>query len=181
MKANVPNELVDCSLQKPDVAPLASVVRDPAPAHHRLRIRPARIRENCGRAGAFIHILHAVGAPAPSILGWATIYVEILGGFAVLAGAFIPLASIPMAIVLLSATFTVQLHNGFSSIKLISVDAAGAHFGQPGYETNILYLCGLVALVLGGSGPLSVEQLLFRLGSHSKNASNPKRVHKVIS
>jgi putative oxidoreductase len=67
--------------------------------------------------GAFIHILQAVGTPAPSILGWATICVELLGGFAVLVGAFIPLASIPMTIVLLSATFTVQLHNGFSSIE----------------------------------------------------------------
>jgi putative oxidoreductase len=118
--------------------------------------------------GAFIHILQAVGTPAPSILGWATIFFELLSGLAVFVGAFIPLASIPMAIVLLSATFTVQLHNWFSSIKLISVDAAGAHFGQPGYETNLLYLCGLVALVLGGSGPLSVEQFLLR--SHERGA-----------
>jgi hypothetical protein len=29
--------------------------------------------------------------------------------------------------------------NGFSSIKLQSFDAAGAHFGQPGYETDLLW------------------------------------------
>jgi hypothetical protein len=47
-------------------------------------------------------------------------------------GAFIPLASFPMAIVLLVAMFTVHVPNGFSSIKPLSVDAARAHFGQPG-------------------------------------------------
>jgi putative oxidoreductase len=84
--------------------------------------------------------------------------VELAGGAAVLLGAYIPFASIPMAIVLLVAIVTVHLPNGFSSIKLLSVDAAGAHFGQPGYETDLLYLSALLALVLGGSGPWSLSQ-----------------------
>jgi len=105
-------------------------------------------------------ILHALGIPAPDLLAWATILVELFGGLAVLLGAFIPLASIPMAIVLLVAIFTVHVPNGFSSIKLLSVDAAGAHFGQPGYETALLYLAALVALVLGGSGPLALDRRL---------------------
>jgi putative oxidoreductase len=70
--------------------------------------------------------------PMPLLLAWMTILVELLGGLAVLVGAFIPLASIPMAIVILVAIFTVHLPNGFSSIKLESVTSAGAHFGQPG-------------------------------------------------
>jgi putative oxidoreductase len=57
---------------------------------------------------------------------------------------------------------TVHLPNGFSSIKLLSVDAAGGHFGQPGYETDLLYLAALVALVIGGSGPLALDRLLLR-------------------
>jgi putative oxidoreductase len=48
----------------------------------------------------------------------------------------------------------------FSSINLLSVDSAGAHFGQPGYETDLLYLAGLAALVLGGSGPLALDRFL---------------------
>jgi putative oxidoreductase len=67
-----------------------------------------------------------------------------------------------MAVVLLVAIFTVHLPNGFSSIKLQSFDAAGAHFGQPGYETDLLYLAGLIALCLGGAGPLSVDGFLGR-------------------
>jgi putative oxidoreductase len=111
---------------------------------------------------SFATILHAIGTPAPAILAWATICIELLGGLAVLLGVLIPLASIPMAIVLLVAIATVHLPNGFSSIKLLSVDAAGAHFGPPGYETDLLYLAGLAALVIGGSGPLALDRLLLR-------------------
>lgn len=109
---------------------------------------------------AFATILHALGTPAPALLAWATVFVELLGGLAVLVGVLIPLASMPMIVVLLVAVVTVHLPNGFSSIKLLSVDASGAHFGQPGYETDLLYLAGLVALVLGGSGPLALDRVI---------------------
>jgi putative oxidoreductase len=111
---------------------------------------------------SFAIILHAMGIPEPSLLAALTILVELIGGFAVLIGAFIPLASIPMAAVLLVAIFTVHLPYGFSSIKLESVTAAGAHFGQPGYETDLLYLAALCALVLGGSGPLAIDRFFIR-------------------
>jgi len=110
----------------------------------------------------FANILHALGIPAATLLSWATVLIELLGGLAVLVGAFIPLASVPMMIVLLVAIFTVHLPNGFSSIKLQTVTAAGAHFGQPGYETDLLYLAGLAALVLGGSGPFALDRMLRR-------------------
>src|SRR5258708_32084751 len=89
-----------------------------------------------------------------------TITVEILGGLAVLLGALVPLANIPMAIVLLTAIFTVHLPYGFSSIKLQAITAAGAQVRPPGYETDLLYLACLLALVLGGSGPLSIDRFL---------------------
>jgi putative oxidoreductase len=110
----------------------------------------------------FAAILHALGMPAPLLLGWATIGAELVCGLMVLVGLLIPLASIPMVVTLLVAIFTVHLPNGFSSIKLLSVDAAGAHFGQPGYETDLLYLVCLLALVLGGSGPFALDRLIFR-------------------
>src|SRR5712671_5966095 len=109
---------------------------------------------------AFPAILQAMGLPAPHLLGWLTIAVEILGGLAVLLGALVPLASIPLAIVLLTAIFTVHLPYGFSSVKLQAITAAGAQFGPPGYETDLLYLACLAALVLGGSGPLSIDGLM---------------------
>lgn len=110
----------------------------------------------------FVAILRAMGVPAPEVMGWATIMVELAGGLAVLVGAFVSLASLPMATVLLVAAFTVHLPYGFSSIKLQAVTAAGAQFGPPGYETDLLYLACLAALVAGGPGPFAVDALLAR-------------------
>ena len=116
---------------------------------------------------SFATILHALGVPAPHFMAWATILIELLGGLAVILGAFVTLVSLPMAALLLVAIFTVHLPYGFSSIKLMAVSPAGAQFGPPGYECNLLYLACLAALVLGGSGPLSIDGALrrWRLGS----------------
>lgn len=111
-------------------------------------------------ADGFIAILHAIGVPFADLLGWATILVELAGGLMILLGAFVPAAAAPMIVVLLVAIVTVHLPNGFSSIKLVSYDTSGAHFGQPGYETDLLYLAGLLALCIGGAGPLSLDSYL---------------------
>lgn len=108
----------------------------------------------------FIGILHAMGLPWPDLLGWATVIIEIVGGAMIFLGALVPVAAVPMIVVLLVATFTVHLPNGFSSIKLMSFDASGAHFGQPGYETDLLYVAGLLALCAAGPGPLSIDRFL---------------------
>ena len=109
---------------------------------------------------AFANILQAIGVPGPHFMAWSTILVEILGGLAVILSAFVTLASLPMAAVLLVAIFTVHLPYGFSSIKLNAVTAAGAQFGPPGYEVTLLYLACLAALVLGGPGPLAIDGLI---------------------
>ena len=109
---------------------------------------------------AFANILQAIGVPAPHFMAWSTVLVEILSGLAVLLGAFVTLASLPMAAVLLVAMFTVHLPYGFSSIKLQAVTAAGAQFGPPGYEVDLLYLACLAALVLGGPGPVAIDGLI---------------------
>jgi putative oxidoreductase len=104
-----------------------------------------------------------MGMPFPHLLGYATIAVELLGGLCILIGALVPLAAIPMITVLAVATITVHWPNGFSSIKLMSFDAAGAHFGQPGYETDLLYIAAILALCLTGAGPFSVDRFLARI------------------
>ena len=105
----------------------------------------------------FIVILHALGVPAAPLMGWVSILTEIFGGLAVLAGAFVLYVSVPMAVMMIVAMFTVHLPYGFSSIKLMAVSAAGPQFETPGYEVNLLYLACLAALVLGGAGPFSVD------------------------
>ena len=125
---------------------------------------------------AFPTILQALGVPAPHLMGWLTILTEILGGLAVLLGALVPLASIPMAAVLVVAIVTVHLPYGFSSIKLLAVTAAGAQFGPPGFETDLLYLACLAALVLGGSGPLAIDGLLAKRREVTRAPSHAKPV-----
>ncbi len=95
-------------------------------------------------------------------MAWMTALVEFFGGLAVLAGAFIPIVSIPLAVVMLVAMFTVHLPYGFSSIKLMGITGSGPQFGTPGYEVNLLYLAGLLTLVLGGASPFSVDRLFAR-------------------
>ena len=105
----------------------------------------------------FVDILQAIGTPAPHIMAWLTIFVELFGGLALLLGAFVVWVSAPMVAVLLVAIFTVHLPFGFTSIKLIAVTADGPKFGPPGYDTDLLYLACLATLLLGGSGPLAVD------------------------
>src|ERR1700739_118183 len=86
---------------------------------------------------AFAAILQAMGVPSPHFIAGFTILVELLGGLAVLLGAFVEIVSVPMVVVLLVAMFKVHLPYGFSSIKLIAVTATSATFGPPGYEVNL--------------------------------------------
>src|SRR4029077_19828594 len=112
----------------------------------------------------FAAILHSIGVPAAHFMAWLTILTELIGGLAVLLGAFVPLVSLPMTVLLFVAIFTVHLPYGFSSIKLMSVTAGRAQFGPPGYECNLLYLACLAALVFGGSGPLAIDGVLRKWG-----------------
>jgi putative oxidoreductase len=109
---------------------------------------------------AFATILQAMGVPSPHLMAWFTILIELLGGLAVLAGAFVAVFSVPMVVVLLVAILKVHLPYGFSSIKLLAVTGAGATFGPPGYEVSLLYIACLAALAMGGPGPFALEGLI---------------------
>jgi len=108
----------------------------------------------------FAAVLQALGVPAPHLTAWATIGLEVVGGFAILVGAYIPIFSLPLTTILLVAAITVHLPYGFSSIKLRAVTEAGPQFGPPGYEIDLLYIAALAALILCGSGPLALDAWL---------------------
>jgi len=112
-----------------------------------------------GPAG-FGEILSHIGVPFPHVTAWVTTSIEILGGVSVMLGAFVIPVSFPLIIVMVTAILTVHFQYGFSSIKIRAVTGAGAEFGPPGYEMNLLYIIGLLVLVLGGSGRFSVDNLL---------------------
>jgi putative oxidoreductase len=108
----------------------------------------------------FAAILQGMGVPTPHLMAWLTILTELLGGLAVLLGAFVTIASVPMTAVLLVAMFKVHLPYGFSSIRLIAVTATGAKFGPVGFEVILVYIACLAALVSGGSGPFAIDGFL---------------------
>jgi hypothetical protein len=70
--------------------------------------------------------------------------------------------SIPTIILLAVAIVTVHLPYGFSSIKLTSVTAGRPQFGPPGYECDLLYIACILALVLSGPSPLSIDAYRLR-------------------
>lgn len=111
---------------------------------------------------SFAAVLHGLGVPFPSLMSWATILVELIGGAAVLVGAFLAFVSVPMIVTMLVAVFTVHRPYGFSSIKLLEITPTGPRFGPPGYETALLYVACLVALVWNGAGPYSIGALKTR-------------------
>jgi len=106
---------------------------------------------------SFAAILRAIGVPSPQLMAWLTITTEVLSGIAILIGAFVSLVSIPAIILLAVAVFTVHLPYGFISIKLLSFSDGRAQFGPPGYECNFLYIACILALVLIGPSPWSVD------------------------
>jgi len=108
----------------------------------------------------FANVLNGIGVPAPHWMAWITVLTEVVGAIAIILGAFVPFISLPLAVVLLVAIFTVHLPYGFSSIKLIAVTSSGAQFGPPGYECDLLYLACLASLVLYGPGPLAIDGLI---------------------
>jgi putative oxidoreductase len=110
----------------------------------------------------FATILSAIGVPQPHITAWLTCLLEFAGGISVMLGAFVLPLSLPLAVVMLTAMFSVHFQYGFSSVRLQAVGASGAKFGPIGYEMNLLYLAGLATLALGGAGggALSIDRYL---------------------
>lgn len=105
----------------------------------------------------FVGMLQGIGVPAPELMAWVVGIVESVGGIALIAGAFVTIAGILLVINMLVAMFTVHLPYGFNFINIQGMTKAGPVFGMPGYEVNLLYISGLLALILGGAGAYSVD------------------------
>ncbi len=105
----------------------------------------------------FRGMLERIGVPAPGLAAWMIGGIESLGAIALIAGAFVTIASLMLGISMLGALFTVHLPQGFSFMNITGMTEAGPIFGMPGYEVNLLYLAGLATLILGGAGAFSVD------------------------
>ena len=114
----------------------------------------------------FAVMLQAMGVPVPHLAAWVTSLLELAGGLCVMAGLAVVPLTVPLSVVMLAAMFGVHLRYGFSSIRLEALTPEGARFGPIGFELNLLYLAGLLALGLGGAGPASLDGVLARRRSN---------------
>lgn len=110
----------------------------------------------------FATLLQQIGVPFPAVTAWVVTLMELFGGIAILAGLYVTLVSAPLVISMLVAMFTIHVKHGFSSINTIGLTKAGPLFGPPGYEINLLYIAGLLAIALSHSTPMSVDRWLER-------------------
>lgn len=108
----------------------------------------------------FVGMLQSIGIPAAGLTAWVVGIVEVFGGLALIAGAFVTVASALLLVNMLVAMFTVHLPNGFNFIHITGMTESGPQFGMPGYEVNLLYIAGLLALFLRGPSHWSVDQRL---------------------
>ena len=101
--------------------------------------------------GGFGNWLAELGYPLPQPTARAVATLEVLGGLALLAGLFTHWVAIPLAANMVVAAYTnaMKVHLPFAG-----------NDNQQGYELDILMVGALIALVLGGAGPLSLDQLL---------------------
>ena len=77
-----------------------------------------------------------------------------------IAGAFASIVSVLLIVNMLVAIVTVHLPLGFNFMNMTGMTDSGPQFGMPGYETRLLYVGGLLALLLTGPSHLSVDEKL---------------------
>ncbi len=114
-----------------------------------------------GHAG-FVGMLQKMGLPAPEFWAWLVALVEVVGGIALIVGAFVSIFAILLIIEMLVAMFMVHLPHGFGFLNITGMTPQGPQFGMPGVEVNLLYIAGLLSLLLGGPGPLSVDERVLK-------------------
>ena len=74
---------------------------------------------------AFAELLKQAHVPLPLANAWLVTLLEIFGGLALLMGAFVTIASVPLILSMLGAMFTVNIKYGFSAVNTIGLTPDG--------------------------------------------------------
>ena len=110
----------------------------------------------------FQGMLGQLGVPLPALMSWVVGIVEFFGGIALIVGAATWLVTLLLSIDMLVAMFLVHLPHGFAAAQMKGMTDQGPVYGTPGIELNLLFLAGLLALFIGGAGPLSVDERVMK-------------------
>jgi putative oxidoreductase len=109
----------------------------------------------------FAQSLLGMGVPVPELMAWALGLLEFGGGIFLMLGVLTAFLSALLVIEMMVAIVLVHLPFGFEAGNVIGVDEQGMPiFGMPGYEVNVLYIAGLLALLALGAGRWSLPGLL---------------------
>ena len=93
-------------------------------------------------------IMAKLGLPAPMLCALIVITVELLGGAAILLGAFTRLAGALLAFEMVVAILVARVHGGF--------------FAPYGFEFELTLLAACLTFALHGPGQVSLERLWHR-------------------
>lgn len=104
-----------------------------------------------GFKGTMGYFTQTVGLPW--VIGFLVIVLEVFGSLAILAGIGTRLWAIALGIVVIGIMFTAHIQNGFF------MNWFGNQAGE-GVEYFLLLLGIYISLAIGGSGKLSVDELL---------------------
>lgn len=92
--------------------------------------------------------MHQVGIPLPAVAGVVVMFVELLGGIALVVGLFTRWASLLLAVDMLVVILKVRLHGGF--------------FAPNGFEHELTLLGAVLTLAMLGAGAVSLDGLVAR-------------------
>ncbi len=106
---------------------------------------------------AFTWMLSQIGITQPTMTLWIISLTSVLGGVALLTGAWVRTVTVPLAINVAAVLFLIHVPSGFDFVKLTAVTPQGPQFGMPGYEVSLLYMAGFLSLHLSGAGAYSVD------------------------
>lgn len=126
---------------------------------------------------SFTGVLMGLGLPFPDVAAWIVGVVEFFGGLAVLEGAFFSVATGLLIVDMLGAMVAMHLRQGLSPLRIVGISAAGPQLGMPGTEVNLLYVAALLALFIGGAGPLSVAEAMAHRARPASPSAPPREVH----
>jgi putative oxidoreductase len=104
-----------------------------------------------GNPAKFVNYVASIGVPLPTILGYAAIYAEFLGGILIVIGLLYRPATFAVAVTMLVA-------------------ALGAHGNDllGDGELAVLYACTTLAMMLLGAGRFSADAILFSRFQHEQ-------------
>jgi putative oxidoreductase len=106
-----------------------------------------------GTMGFFTHQLHI-----PAAFGFLAICAEFFGGIGLLVGLLTRIAALGIMVNMLVAVFMVHIHYGFF------MNWFGMQKGE-GFEYHLLVLAIAQALIVRGSGALSIDRALSKEGA----------------